>query len=101
MIASDMRQGHTYSVEFAYAYGPHMITGEMRAEFIHITNEGAYAFRIGRDAPYLALPASFIRSVRPAERRAGHSIRTSFGRELEIANQFTDTPSGEPGPQYP
>jgi hypothetical protein len=84
MTPSQMRKGHSYTVTFAYARGPSMITGEMRAEFVGKTNEGAFAFSIDRDHPYLALPAEWIRHVDPAERRAGHTIRTSFGRQLTV-----------------
>lgn len=79
---TQLRQGHTYTVTFAYGFGPHYIQGEMRAEFIGKTNEGAFAFRLDNARPFLALPAEFIRHVDPAERRQGPAIRTNFGREL-------------------
>jgi hypothetical protein len=82
LTVSDLRQGHSYTITFAYTAGPRFITGSMRAEFVGKTNEGAYAFRLDRDRPYLALPAEFIRHIDPAERREGPALHTNFGREL-------------------
>lgn len=72
----ELRQGHSYTVTFAYGAGSRYITGDMRAEFIGKTNEGAFAFRLDRDRPYIALPAEFIRHIDPAERREGPALRT-------------------------
>lgn len=72
-----LRQGHSYTVSFAYASGPTYITGVMRAEFLGRSNEGAFVFRIDEARPYLALPAEFIRHIDPAERREGPALHTN------------------------
>lgn len=80
----ELRQGHSYTVSFKYGVGPRYVIGEMRAEFVGKTNEGAFAFRLDRDRPYIALPAEFIRHIDPAERREGPALHTNFSRELAL-----------------
>lgn len=80
----ELRQGHSYSIYFSYGIRSGYITGEMRAEFVGKTNEGAFAFRLDKDRPYIALPAEFIRHIDPVERRQGPELRTSFGRNLPV-----------------
>ncbi len=71
-----MRAGHSYSVDLAYSNreGEYIIC-HMRAEYVGKTPDNLRQFRIDRDRPYLAIPDIWIKTIEPAERRAGHDLK--------------------------